>query len=78
MPGPFAVTIQQVTMQGVRMPIGGGAITGGKAAATAYGTGSANFDTQPGTPMLPAAKVRPGTPTTPVRTISTSPAGRAS
>ena len=78
MPGPFAVTIQQVTMQGVRMPIGGGAITGGQAAATAHGAGTANFDTQTGTPMLPAPKVRPGTPTASVRTISTSPAGPAS
>lgn len=71
MPGPFAVTIQQVTMKGARMPVGGGAITGGQAAATTHGTGTANFDTQPALQMLPAAKVRMGT-------ISTSPAGPAS
>ena len=78
MPGPFAVTIQQVTMKGARMPVGGGAITGGQAAATAHGAGTASFDPQTGMQMLPAPKVRPGTPTTSVRTISTSPAGPAS
>lgn len=78
MPAPFAVTIQQVTMKGVRMPVRGGAITGGQAAVTAYGSGTANFDTQTGTQMLPAAKARMGTPTTPAGTISTSPAGPAS
>ena len=78
MPGPFAVTIQQVTMKGARMPVGGGAITGGQAAAPTHGTGTAHFDTQTGTQMLPAAKVRMGTPTPPTGTISTSPAGPAS
>lgn len=71
------MTIQQVTMKGAHMPVGGGSITGGQAAATTHATGTANFDTQSGMQLLPAAKVRMGAAATPVRTISTSPTGRA-